>query len=79
MKIKRLIDVKFANGPSKNIAAIVSGWALYEEGKGYAAFSHDRGKYGILIPYMPCKKALQKILDDGGFCGFEGMEYVNPV
>ena len=53
--------------------------SLYEEGKGYVAFSGDRDKFGILIPYIPVggKRALQSILDAGGFVSFDGMEYVN--
>lgn len=35
-------------------------------------------EFGILVPYIPCggKRALQSILDAGGFCSFDGMEYV---
>ena len=78
MQIKRLKGVKFGN---KRIARVVTGWALYEEGKGYIAFSSDRDEYGILIPYIPVggKKALQSILDAGGFVSFEGMEYVKEL
>lgn len=55
--------------------------ALYEEGKGYIAFSSDREEFGILSPYIPCggKRALQSILDAGGFCSFDGMEYVQEL
>lgn len=55
--------------------------ALYEEGKGYIAFSSDRDEFGILAPYIPCggKRALQSILDAGGFCSFDGMEYVQEL
>lgn len=78
MQIKRLKGVKFGN---KRIARVVTGWALYEEGKGYIAFSSDRDEYGILIPYIPVggKKALQSILDAGGFVSFEDMEYVKEL
>ena len=78
MQIKRLKDAKFG---TKLIARSVTGYALYEEGKGYIAFSGDRDQYGILIPYIPAggKKALQAILDAGGFVSFDGMEYVNEV
>lgn len=78
MLIKRLKDVKFGN---KKIARVVTGWALYEEGKGYIAFSSDRDQYGILTPYVPVggKKALQSILNAGGFVSFEGMEYVKEL
>lgn len=78
MKIIRLKNVKFG---TKKISRVVTGWALYEEGKGYIAFSCDKDQYGILVPYIPCggKRALQSILDAGGFCSFEGMEYVQEL
>ena len=78
MKIVRLKGAKFG---SKMIARVVTGYALYEEGKGYIAFSCDRDKYGILVPYIPVggKRALQAILDAGGFCSFDGMEYVQEL
>ena len=70
MVIKRLKGVKFG---TDRIARVVTGYALYEEGKGYIAFSSDT--------YIPCggKRALQSILDAGGFCSFDGMEYVQEL
>lgn len=78
MQIKRLKGVKFGNN---RIARVVTGWAFYEAGKGWVAFTGDRDKYGILTPYIPMggKRALQAILDAGGFCSFEGMEYVQEL
>lgn len=78
MEIKRLKNAKFGN---KVFVAEVTGWAFYEEGKGWVAFSGDRDKYGILTPYIPVggKKALQAILDAGGFVSFDGMEYVQEL
>ena len=78
MTIKKLKEAKFANAAG-TVTRIVNGYALYEEGKGYIAFSHDRDRYGILIPYIPCggRKALQAILDAGGFVTMDGMEYVS--
>lgn len=78
MEIKRLKNTKF--GTSK-IARVVTGWALYEAGKGWIAFSSDRDQFGILVPCIPCggKKALQSILDAGGFVSFDGMEYVTEL
>lgn len=75
MQIKRLRNTHFG---TKKISRVVTGWALYEPGKGWVAFSADRDGFGILVPYIPCggKRALQSILDAGGFCSFEGMEYV---
>lgn len=79
MIIKRLKDVRFAKETGA-LSCIVTGWALYEEGKGYIAFSHNR-RFGLLLPYMPCggRKALQAILDAGGFLSMDGMEYVQPA
>ena len=78
MKIKRLKSAKFG---FKKIWVEVTGYALYEEGKGYIAFSLERDEFGILAPYIPCggKRALQSILDAGGFCSFDGMEYVQEL
>ena len=61
MVIKRLKGAKFG---TDRIARVVTGYALYEEGKGYIAFSSDRDEFGILAPYIPCggKRALQSIL-----------------
>lgn len=77
MEIRRLKDVMFGND---NIRQVVTGWALFEPGKGYYAFSCHRDKYGILSPYIPCdgKKALKKIIDDGGFASLDGIEFVIP-
>ena len=78
MVIKRLKGAKFG---TDRIARVVTGYAPYEEGKGYIAFSSDRDEFGILAPYIPCggKRALQSILDAGGFCSFDGMEYVQEL
>lgn len=66
MQIKRLRNTHFG---TKKISRVVTGWALYEPGKGWVAFSADRDGFGILVPYIPCggKRALQSILDAGGF------------
>jgi hypothetical protein len=78
MVIKRLKGSKFG---TDRIARVVTGYALYEEGNGYIAFSSDRDEFGILAPYIPRggKRALQSILDAGGFCSFDGMEYVQEL
>lgn len=78
MEIKRLKNTKFG---TNKIARVVTGWALYEAGKGWIAFSNDRDQFGILVPHIPCggKKALQSILDAGGFVSFDGMEYVTEL
>lgn len=78
MIIKRLKNAKFG---FKALWVEVTGYALYEEGKGYIAFSSVRDEFGILPPYIPCggKKALQSILDAGGFTSLDGMEYVKEL
>lgn len=78
MEIRRLKNTKFG---TNKIARVVTGWALYEAGKGWIAFSHDRDQFGIPVPYIPCggKKALQSILDAGGFVSFDDMEYVTEL
>ena len=62
MQIKRLRNTHFG---TKKISRVVTGWALYEPGKGWVAFSADRDEFGILVPYIPCggKRALQSILE----------------
>lgn len=44
-----------------------------------AKFGTDR--IARVVPYIPCggKRALQSILDAGGFCSFDGMEYVQEL
>ena len=78
MEIKRLKNAKFG---TKELHVVVTGWAFYVKGKGYVAYSSNRDKYGILAPYIPCggKRALQAILNAGGFTSFEGMEYVKEL
>lgn len=78
MEIKKLNAVPFG---TSSVCQIVTGWALYEPGRGYYAFSNMRDQYGILSPYIPQggKKALESIIKAGGFCSLDGMEFVNPV
>lgn len=80
MTIKKIKEARFANA-SNTIARVVSGYALFVEGRGYVAFSNHRDRYGILAPYIPCggRKALQSILDAGGFVNMDGIEFVNPA
>lgn len=79
LTIKKIKGAKFANAAG-TITREANGYAFYEEGKGWLAFSHDRDRFGILIPYIPCggRRALQAILDAGGFTTMDGMEYVTP-
>ncbi len=78
MTIKRLRNTAFG---SKALYTRVTGWAFYEASKGWLAFSSNRDQYGILTPYSPVggRKALQAILDAGGFATMDGMEYVQEL
>ena len=77
MKIVKLNGAKFGNN---TLYKMVSGYAIQDK-DGFIAFTCDRDKYGILTPYSPKggKKALQSIIDAGGFIGFYGMEYVKEM
>lgn len=44
MTIKRLRNAKFG---TDKLHVVVTGWAFYEEGKGYVAYSSDRDEFGI--------------------------------
>lgn len=78
MKIVRLKNKNFG---TQELSQTITGWALYEEGKGFYAFSSHRDKYGILSPYIPSggRKALESIVKSGGFVNLDGIEFVNPI
>lgn len=78
MKIIKLKNEKFG---TPGLYKMVSGYALYEHGKGFLAYSSDRDKHGVLTPYIPLggKKALEAILSAGGFTSLTDMEYVLPI
>ncbi|MCM3387294.1 3-isopropylmalate dehydratase [Ureibacillus chungkukjangi] len=78
MKIVKLKNAKFGN---ELVYTLVNGYALYEDGKGYVAYTSNVNEYGFLTPYIPCggKKALASILETGGFVNFDGMEFVNTL
>lgn len=78
MEIKRLNAVPFG---TPAVYQLVTGWALYEPGRGYYAFSSNRDRFGILAPYTPQggRGALQAIIDAGGFLSMDGVEFVNPM
>ena len=77
-------EIKKVNGltfGTKNIWCEPTGFAPYVPGKGFLAFQHDNeNRRGVRLPYLPKggKKALQAILDAGGFLSLEGMEFVQP-
>ena len=69
MKIKSVKNLKFKD--SFGIYT-TSGLALYEDGKGFVTMDGE-------TPYIPQggRKALQSILDNGGFEG--DVKYIRPV
>ena len=52
------------------------GFAFHIPGKGYIGYRDEKG-----MPYTPGggKKALQQILDDGGFLDYKKLVLINPV
>ena len=68
MKIVKLNGQRFADKIGKGYY-IVTGYAL-QDYQGFVSFD------GI-VPYHPTRKALQSILDDGGFTVVPG--YVQPM
>lgn len=50
MEVRRIKNMRFG---TKELAVVVTGWVLYQEGKGYVAFSGMRDQHGILAPYSP--------------------------
>lgn len=53
------------------------GWAFFIPGKGFLKFKSDNN----FLPYVPLggKKALQSIIETGGFIHFDDVEFINPV
>lgn len=71
MIIKSVKNLKFRD----NIGTYIyenGGLALYEEGKGFISLDGEK----VYIP-IGGRKALQSILDAGGFCG--EVQYIRPV
>lgn len=82
MKIEKLENVKFG---IPGVYKKVSGYAVYEEGKGYYAYSNQRDIFGILTPYIIPYiydggiKTFEFLLKNGDFTSMNGMEFVNPI
>lgn len=79
LEIVKLKNAKFG---TPRLYKSVTGYAFYDAKKGgYWAYSAHRDKHGILAPYTPCggREALEKIVSDGGFVSYEGMEIVKPL
>lgn len=74
LKVVRLDNLRF---PAPFGSASIKGWGLFIEGKGYLRFKID-AEY---VPYSPCggKKALEKIIADGGLLSYAGIEFINPI
>lgn len=74
LEIVNLKDYRF-NTP-KGICEM-RGFAFYIKGKGFVKFKADDD----FVPYSPIggKKALQSILDSGGFIEYDSLEFVNAI
>ena len=57
------------------------GYAFYCEGLGYLSFASDHKLGDVKCPYTPRggEKALQEILDQGGFLNFDDIEWLQAV
>lgn len=72
------LQIKKVNGLKWKIEdryCTIDGFSLYEDSKGYMSFKHDG------IPYVPTggKKALQRIIDDGGLTSYDNVVWINPI
>lgn len=74
LQIVRLNDFKFDTPKGR---ATVRGWGLLIPGKGFVKFKCDADA----LLYAPCggRKALESIINDGGFISYDDIEFVNPV
>lgn len=74
LEIVRLDDYDF---PTLTGRANVRGWGFRIPGRGFIRFKSDNP----FIPYSPCggHKALQKIIDDGGFIHYDDLAFVIPM
>ena len=74
LQIVRLDDFTFDTPKGR---ATVRGWGFLIPGMGFVKFKHDDDA----IPYAPCggRKALESIINDGGFISYDDIEFVNPV
>lgn len=74
LQIVRLDDFTFDTPKGR---ATVRGWGFLIPRKGFVKFKHDTDA----VPYAPCggRKALESIINDGGFVSYDDLEFVNPV
>lgn len=74
----RIIDLKgYKFNTPKEICTFNKGWGLAILGKGFVKFKSEQ----LPIPYNPIggKKALQSIIDAGGFIHYNDIEFVMPL
>lgn len=74
----RIIDLKgYKFNTPKGICTFNKGWGLAILGKGFVKFKSEQ----LPIPYNPIggKKALQSIIDAGGFIHYNDIEFVMPL
>nr|DAL02842.1 MAG TPA: DNA mismatch repair protein [Caudoviricetes sp.] len=74
LQLVRLDDFEFDTPKGR---ASVRGWGLLIPEMGFVKFKIDDDG----LPYTPCggKKALQSIIDAGGFVDYNDLEFVKPV
>lgn len=73
MTIKSLKNIKFKDDLGVYEFSGRGNYALYVEGKGFVSLDGGQSVYSP----RGGKKALQSILDQGGFCG--EVDYIQPV
>ncbi len=82
LEIKKITGLKFGNSRAYAMGE-KNEYALFHKDLGYLSFKSDneRRKVGVKFPYTPLgrRKALQSILDGGGFTDFEGVEWIWPI
>lgn len=76
LQIKYITHATFRS-PSGKEESLYAAHVFYIEGKGYVKFKNNPSP----VPYAPMggKRALQDILEAGGFLSYTGIEFVNPI
>lgn len=80
LQIVSLKGIKFSS-PSKQITVELKGYAFYNKDFGYLSFKSDNIGKLVNVPYAPKggKKALQEILNAGGFTSYDDIEWINNI
>lgn len=80
LEIVKLNKIKFGNSLAY---AMPKGYAFYHSELGYLSLksSNQKYKYGVKIPYIPTGgiKALEEIIELGGFSNFDDIEWIHPI